>query len=113
MTSLRRRGPVWRIALASSVLLACTVTALALTLWSYHGAAQARQRAQHAQHASDTAQRAGSDLLREREAMNEYLLTPLPKILREIFDAHDDFGAGIAELRRGSVGSQRSLISTA
>src|SRR5437588_6877958 len=113
MTSARSRGPVWRIALASFVLLACTGTALALTIWSYHGAVGARQRAEQAQHANDIAQRAQSDLWLERDAMNQYLLAPHPAILQEIFHFDGGFDTTITELRRASAGSEQALISSA
>ena len=110
---LRGSGPVRRIALASFVLLACTAVALALTVWSYHGAVHARQRAERAQHANDIAQRAQSNLWLERDAMNQYLLAPHPRILQEIFHFHDEFDATMAELKHASLGSERALISTA
>ena len=96
---LRGSGPVRRIALASFVLLACTAVALALTVWSYHGAVHARQRAERAQHANDIAQRAQSNLWLERDAMNQYLLAPHPGILQEIFHFHDEFDAHIHNKR--------------
>src|SRR5207248_1384277 len=102
-----------RVTFASVIMVASTAAALALTIWSYHGAAHARQRAQHAQHANDIARRARSNLWLEREAMNHYFLAPHPGILQEIFRFHDDFDATITELKHASASSEQRLISTA
>jgi signal transduction histidine kinase len=94
-------------------MLASTTAALALTIWSYHGAVHARQRSEHAQHANDIARQAVSSLGLEREAMNQYFLAPHPGILQEIFGFHDAFDATIADLKQASSPSEHDLISTA
>src|SRR5436190_22944872 len=113
MTRARGCGPACRVTFASVIMVASTAAALALTIWSYHGAAHARQRAEHAQHANDIARRARSDLWLEREAMNQYFLAPHPGILQKIFRFHDEFDATITELKRASGPSELLLIVTA
>jgi signal transduction histidine kinase len=76
--------PIRRIAVASGLAVILIGVALAATVWSYRNAAGAHSailgtvKEQSASHAAETY------LVREREAMNEYLLDPSRTTLAEI-----------------------------
>ncbi len=72
-----------RIGLASSLVIACIGVALAVTVWSYRNAVHARSVALGAVREETTAQTAETYLWRQREVMNEYLLTSSPGLLAE------------------------------
>src|SRR5438309_7311982 len=72
-----------RIGLASSLVIACIGVALAVTVWSYRNAVHARSVALGAVREEATSQTAETYLWRQREVMNEYLLTSGPGLLAE------------------------------
>ena len=72
-----------RIGLASSLVIACIGVALAVTVWSYRNAVHARSVALGAVREETTAQTAETYLWRQREVMNEYLLTSSTGLLGE------------------------------
>jgi signal transduction histidine kinase len=72
-----------RIGLASSLVIACIAVALAVTVWSYRNAVHTRSVALGAVREETNAQTAETYLWRQREVMNEYLLTSSPGLLVE------------------------------
>lgn len=75
---------VRRVAIGSAVTVALVAVALAATISSYQGAVTESRAALADVKQNKTAERAETYLWREREAMNEYLLTREPLILDEI-----------------------------
>jgi signal transduction histidine kinase len=96
--------PIRRIVVASGLAVALIAAALVLTVWSYRDAVSSRSGILESANERTASQAAEKDLAREREAMNEYLITPSPRVAAEItarqgsFDAHMSFvGIGDAD----------------
>jgi len=73
-----------RIAAASIVVVVLIACAAAVTIWRYEHAIGQGNRALDTRSENIRAQLAGTYFWREREAMNEYLLTPSTALLREV-----------------------------
>jgi signal transduction histidine kinase len=100
------RGSLPRIAFAGVFTVVLIAAALAVTIWSYVGAVHAREQSQSAHQENAIAQRAETYLWREREAMNEHLLTPGPELLQEAHALHERFDAAVSELERADQGGR-------
>jgi len=97
-----------------TTLIAVTVALIALGLVvmavSYRHAVAAHQLAAQAHDRDKLAQRAEKYFWHEREAMNEYLLTPRPAILREIGFLNGQYGSALAELQSSATREQAPLV---
>src|SRR5207302_8780741 len=95
--------PIRRIVVASGLAVTLIAAALALTVWSYRDAVSSRSAILESANERTASQAAEKDLAREREAMNEYLISPSPRVRAEItarqasFDAHMSF-VGIGDV---------------
>ena len=93
---LAQRG----IALVTAGVVALIGSALVVMTLSYRAAVDAHESVAVAHDRDRIAQRAEKYFWREREAMNEYLLSPRPSTLREVHGLRAQFDAAIAELTR-------------
>jgi signal transduction histidine kinase len=75
---------VVRVAISSAFTVALVALALTITIWSFRGAVDAHHAALADVEHSQTGDRAETYVLRERGAINEYLLTRDPDILEEL-----------------------------
>jgi signal transduction histidine kinase len=105
-----RRG----LALRGTTLIVVTVGLVALGLLvmavSYRHAVAAHQMVAQAHDRDKLAQRAEKYFWREQEAMNEYLLTPRPVILRELDALSVEYERALSELRLLATRQQAQLV---
>src|SRR5689334_65541 len=78
------KGPARPFALASAVIISLLVAALAVTIWRYEHAIGQDRAAIRAQTDKLNVAQASTSFWREREAMNEFLIQPSPRILAEV-----------------------------
>jgi signal transduction histidine kinase len=88
--------PIRRIALASALAVTLIAGALGLTVWSYRDAVSSRSAIIQSANERAASQAAEKDLAREREAMNEYLITPSRSFLAEITARQRSFDASMS-----------------
>ncbi len=91
-------GAARRVVVASAFVIALLMLAPGATIWRYGAAIGAADRALEARASSTRADQAITGYWREREAMNEYLLSPSPDLLAEIPAANADFQAAVGGL---------------
>jgi methyl-accepting chemotaxis protein-like sensor len=95
-------GPTQRIVAASIATLVVLAASTAVGAWRYNAALDAKSHALRAQEDEIKAQRAVSLLWRERESMNEYLLSPSAEIADEVTAERKELDAVLDELRSDS-----------
>ena len=100
VTQARPRKPLAQrgITLVAAGIVGLIGAALVVMTLSYRDAVNAHQRVAVAHDRDRIAQRAEKYFWREREAMNEYLLSPRPSTLREVHALRAQFDAAINEL---------------
>ena len=101
-----------RVVVASAVVTLLLVLATGVTIWRYSGALGASDRALEARDSSARASHAVTAYWREREAMNEYLVGPSPRLLGEIADQHAAFGNALNGLGTDSA-IEKPLVAAA
>src|SRR5712691_1280056 len=111
--------PIRRIAVASGLAVTLIAAALALTVWSYRDAVSSRSATFQSANERAASQAAEKDLAREREAMNEYLISPSRRFRAEVtarqgsFDASMSFvGIGDAPFVEGAVAANDVFLQT-
>jgi diguanylate cyclase (GGDEF)-like protein len=87
-----------RIATASVIVVVLLACAAAVTIWRYEHAIGQSNNALRTRSDNVRAQQAGTYFWREREAMNEYLLTPLPELLHEVSNSFRGFDTATSRL---------------
>jgi signal transduction histidine kinase len=91
----------WHVVLISVLTLTLLGLALGVTIASYETAVSAHKAGSAARKRNELVQRAKTNLWREREAMNEYLVTPRVDIHREVDLAHARFDRAIGAVEAG------------
>jgi hypothetical protein len=87
-----------RIAIASGLTVALVAGAIFLTSWSYRHAVDAHVLAADSLREKTFAQAAETNLWREREAMNEYLISPESSVLGEVQPQHAALRANLEKV---------------
>jgi methyl-accepting chemotaxis protein len=105
-------GSARRVVIASTVVVALLVSATGVTIWRYDGAIGAADRALEARDSSNRSANAVTAYWREREAMNEYLLSPAPDLLDEITAARATFASSLRGLGADND-TERPLVAGA
>jgi hypothetical protein len=103
-------GPTQRIIAASIATVVVLVASTAIGIWRWDAALNAKSRALQAQEDELKAQRAVSLLWQEREAMNEYLLSPEAEIADEVTAQQKALNGVLIELR-GDRGVSVALLA--
>lgn len=95
--------PIRRIAVASGLAVTLIAAALVLTVWSYRDAASSRSAILASANERAASQAAEKDLAREREAMNEYLISPSRRFRAEITARQRSFDASMSFVGTGDA----------
>jgi signal transduction histidine kinase len=95
--------PIRRIVVASGLAVALIAAALVLTVWSYRDAVSSRSAMLESANERAASQAAEKDLAYEREAMNEYLISPSQRILAEITARQGSFDASMSFVGTGDA----------
>jgi diguanylate cyclase (GGDEF)-like protein len=106
----RQDIPRSRIAMASMSVVVLIACAAGVTIWRYEHAISQGNKALETRSENVQAQRAGTEFWREREAMNEYLLRPLPQILREVSVIARRFERATGRLLLNNDAKDRALV---
>jgi hypothetical protein len=91
--------PVRRILAASIVIVALLAAAVAISIWRYQDAVGQKNFALEIRQERLVVAEAEMSFWREREAMNEYLLTPTNELLGEVRDMRADFDREVGRLK--------------
>jgi methyl-accepting chemotaxis protein len=101
-----------RIAVASIAVLVLLAAGVGTTIWRYEHAVGASNDALQARSESFRAQQATTALWREREAINEFTVTPDADLIAEIDTARSDFAAATEGLG-ADVAAEAALVAQA
>jgi signal transduction histidine kinase len=104
VTGARSGARMW---LASGFTLALITAAVGVTLWSYEGAASARDEAGNVDRENATVILAETYLFQEREAVDEYLLVPAPDLLVEVREFASQFKRLLLTVEHDQLGQRR------
>jgi len=100
--ALAQRGATLAIGAAATLI----VTGLAVMVLSYRDAAANRQAIVRVHSVERVAQEIEKDFWHEREAMNEYLLTPKAEALRDVRSQQAKIDRGLSQLARTATSRQ-------
>jgi diguanylate cyclase (GGDEF)-like protein len=98
-----------RIATASLIVVILLVGAAVVTIWRYEHAIGQSNNALETRAENLRADQAATFFWRERETMNEYLLTPSGDLLHELANSHRGFNSATSRLGNGDQ-KERSLV---
>jgi len=115
-------GPARRVALVSLAAVIVIAASVSVTIWRYESAIRLWDSSNDAAADGQTTQTLIATFWHEREAMREYFLTPLPRVLSEVTSeretfAHTVVGAGLADsatevrLRKQAVVGNEALYA--
>ena len=105
-------GPSRRVVLSAAAVILLLVAATGVTIWRYGHAITQADRALEARDSSNKAGQALTAYWREREAMNEYLLSPDPALLDEVAGERANFSAALRGLGSDDA-TERPLVAKA
>ena len=105
-------GPARRIARSSATIVGLLAVAVGVTIWRYEHASAQEQLALSARSDRILADQAAISFWREREAMNEYLITPSAEIAAEVTEQRRQFLAATTGLG-ADIELERSLVERA
>jgi hypothetical protein len=91
MQVFRSGGSASRIASASALIVVLVATAVGVTIWRYEHALAQSDRALEARSEEVHGEEAATAFWKEREAMNEYLVTPADELASEVAAAQARF----------------------
>jgi signal transduction histidine kinase len=103
--------PIRRIAVASGLAVTLIAAALLLTVWSYRDAVSSRSATLQSANERAASQAAEKDLAREREAMNEYLISRSRTALVEITAKQGSFDASMSFVGIGDAPFVESALA--
>jgi methyl-accepting chemotaxis protein len=112
MRVLRSASTTRRIAYAAAAIIALLSAAVAVTIWRYEDAVSSSDHALAARSEALRAQQAQTALWREREGVNEYVVTREAAVLAEVTAASGRFTAATAGLG-SDVATERALVARA
>jgi hypothetical protein len=113
MPARTQAGSRRRIQVVSIVIVALIAGAVGVTVWRFEEATAAAARAADAFYDSGRTAALTTAFWHEREAMNEYLLAPVPDILLEVNQVDKEFGVAAAQLRHEEGSAESRLLSQA
>jgi signal transduction histidine kinase/CheY-like chemotaxis protein len=102
-------GPQRRIALSSLIILLLLAFAIAITIWRYESALDQSRNALAARGDSFRAEQAARQFWREREAINEYLLTRNADLFTHVAATHRRYLNEIQSARAGFLQTMEGL----
>jgi methyl-accepting chemotaxis protein len=106
------RGAARRVVIASVIVVGLLASATGVTIWRYDSTIGAANRALEARDSSDRTRLAVTAYSRERESMNEYLLSPSHDLLDEIATERASFGSALSSLASDDA-TERPLVARA
>jgi signal transduction histidine kinase len=95
--------PIRRIAVASGLAVTLIAAALVSTVWGYRDAVSSRSAILESANERAASQAAEKYLAREREAMNEYLISPSRRVRAEITARQASFDASMSFVGTGDA----------
>src|SRR6267378_1578823 len=95
--------PIRRIVVASGLAVMLIAAALVATVWGYRDAVSSRSAILESANERAASQAAEKNLAREREAMNEYLISPSRRFRAEIAASQRSFDASMSFVGTGDA----------